>query len=185
MMPDPSGMSIESGRIYKKGREPKKKKDEQVDQSQKIFLTKPEQKLYQIIRSLNIPLRLFAQYQQHVAGNQNAFMLDFAFPDIMLNLEADGDFWHSDFDALERDKERDLKLASLGWRVVRIRESALNTNAQMVTQVVINNIKEAIAQRKAMMAKRASVEDESIAYEDGEDVKIAFQNLIYHNEDND
>ena len=55
----------------------------------------------------------------------------------------------------------------------------------MVTQVVINNIKEAIAQRKAMMAKRASVEDESIAYEDGEDVKIAFQNLIYHNEDND
>jgi very-short-patch-repair endonuclease len=112
-------------------------------------------------------------------------MLDFAFPDIMLNLEADGDFWHSDFDALERDKQRDLKLASLGWRVVRIRESALNTNAQMVTQVVINNIKEAIAQRKAMMAKSASVEDESISYEDGEDVKIACQNLIYHDEDND
>jgi very-short-patch-repair endonuclease len=184
MMPDSSGMSIDPGRVYKKGKEPKHKKQDQTDQSEKIFLTKPEQKLFQIIRSLNIPLRLFAQYQQHVPGNQNAYMLDFAFPDIMLNLEADGDFWHSDYDAVERDKQRDLKLASLGWRVVRIRESALNTNAQMVTQVIINNIKEAVAQRKAMMSKRASIEDESISYEDGEDVKIACQNLIYHNDDN-
>jgi very-short-patch-repair endonuclease len=173
-------------RVYKRGKEPKQKKvEEQAPESKQIFLTKPEQKLFSIIKSLNIPLRLFAQYEFQVPGEKNAYLLDFAFPDIMINFEADGDFWHSDVDAVERDKQRDMKLANMGWRVVRIKESALNTNVELVTQIIINNIKDTIAQRKALMAKKASVnDDESIYYEDGDELKITYQNLIYDNSDN-
>lgn len=179
---DPSLGLFDPQKVYKKGKQPKKKKEDlPVDQTQKIFLTKPEQKLFQIIRSLNVPLRLFAQYEQKVPGSQNAYLLDFAFPDIMLNLEADGDFWHTDLESVERDKQRDMKLASIGWRVVRIRESALNTNANLVTQIVINNIRDSIKERKAILSKQASFDDDdNMIYEDGDDVKIAKQNILYY-----
>jgi very-short-patch-repair endonuclease len=184
---DPAQQSADpSMRVYKRGKEPKQKKtDTPTAENKQIFLTKPEQKLLSIIKSLNAPLRLFAQYEFKVPGEQNAYLLDFAFPDIMLNFEADGDFWHSDISAVERDKQRDMKLAGMGWRVVRIKESALNTNVELVTQIVVNNIKDTIAQRKALMAKRASVNlEDSIYYEDGDELKVAYQNLIYDNSDN-
>jgi very-short-patch-repair endonuclease len=187
LMNDPSQQSVDpSMRVYKRGKQPKQKKsDEPTVENKQIFLTKPEQKLFSIVKSLNVPLRLFAQYEFKVPGEQNAYLLDFAFPDIMLNFEADGDFWHSDASAVERDKQRDMKLASMGWRVVRIKESALNTNVELVTQIIVNNIKDTIAQRKALMAKRASVNaEDSIYYEDGDELKISYQNLIYDNSDN-
>lgn len=187
LMNDPSQQSVDpSMRVYKRGKQPKQKKsDEPTVENKQIFLTKPEQKLFSIVKSLNVPLRLFAQYEFKVPGEQNAYLLDFAFPDIMLNFEADGDFWHSDVSAVEKDKQRDMKLASMGWRVVRIKESALNTNVELVTQIIVNNIKDTIAQRKALMAKRASVNaEDSIYYEDGDELKISYQNLIYDNSDN-
>ena len=143
-------------KVYKKGKEPKSKDKGMAPQTKQIFLTKPEQKLYKIIQSLNLPLRLFAQYEQRVPGVQNAYLLDFAFPEIMLDLEADGDFWHSDADSLAKDKERDMKLASMGWTVVRLRESALNTQADVVMEIIKNNIREAIARRKSMTKKASS-----------------------------
>ena len=181
MYPEQQATQPQVERVYKKGKEPKKKDTVVPEAStEKIFLTKPEQKLYSIIQSINVPFRLFAQYEQHVAGVQNAYLLDFAFPDIMLNLEADGDFWHSDYEAVERDKVRDMKLASIGWRVVRIKESALNNNADMATQIILTNIKEAISQRKALMSKKAMITEEeyAVSYEDGDEVKISHQNFV-------
>ena len=181
MYPEQQATQPQVERVYKKGKEPKKKDTVVPEAStEKIFLTKPEQKLYSIIQSINVPFRLFAQYEQHVAGVQNAYLLDFAFPDIMLNLEADGDFWHSDYEAVERDKVRDMKLASIGWRVVRIKESALNNNADMATQIILTNIKEAISQRKALMSKKAMITEEeyTVSYEDGDEVKISHQNFV-------
>lgn len=153
-------------KVYKKGKEPKSKGVQ--TQTKQIFLTRPEQKLYKIIQSLNLPLRLFAQYEQRVPGVQNAYLLDFAFPEIMLDLEADGDFWHSDAESLTKDKERDMKLASIGWTVIRLRESALNTQADVVTEIIKNNIREAIARRKAM-TKKASSDEEGYKIEEYED----------------
>ncbi len=156
-------------KVYKKGKEPKKKDDTGDVQTKQIFLTKPEQKLYKIIQNLNLPLRLFAQYEQKVPGVQNAYLLDFALPEILLDLEADGDFWHSDAESVQRDKERDMKLASLGWTIVRLRESALNSQADSVTEIIKNSIREAIARRKAMMTKKANSQEDTYEIEEIED----------------
>lgn len=157
-MTDPSGLASIPDRVYKKGKEPKEK--EQSVQTKNIYLTKPEQKLFNIIKSLNLPLRLFAQFEQKVPGAQNAYLLDFAFPEILLDLEADGDFWHSDAESIQKDKERDLKLASMGWTIVRIRESALNNQADSVMEIIKNNIREAVQRRRVMMQKTASNNNE-------------------------
>ena len=169
-----SNEDTSGNRVFKRGKRPKGPEVSNKLVKKDIFLTKPEQKLYSIIKSLNFPFRLFAQYEQKIHGSHNAYMLDFAFPDIMVNFEADGEFWHSDTDAVEKDKQRDIKLASIGWRVVRIKESALNTKAESVTEIIINNVKEAILQRQAM-SKNASITDNAeVYYEDAEDYTISY-----------
>jgi very-short-patch-repair endonuclease len=156
-------------KVYKKGKEPKGKDEDAKVENKQIFLTKPEQKLYKIIQGLNLPLRLFAQYEQSVPGVQNAYLLDFAFPEILLDLEADGDFWHSDPESLQKDKERDLKLASLGWTVVRLRESALNSQVDSVTEIIKNSIREAVEKKRSMMMKKASYMSDYYEVEEIED----------------
>ena len=169
-----SNEDTSGNRVFKRGKRPKGPEVSNKLVKKDIFLTKPEQKLYSIIKSLNFPFRLFAQYEQKIHGSHNAYMLDFAFQDIMVNFEADGEFWHSDTDAVEKDKQRDIKLASIGWRVVRIKESALNTKAESVTEIIINNVKEAILQRQAM-SKNASITDNAeVYYEDAEDYTISY-----------
>ena len=46
--------------------------------------------------------------------------LDFAWPDQLVDLEVDHPFWHAGADASHRDKTRDRKLGTMGWRTVRI-----------------------------------------------------------------
>lgn len=168
-MSAPSGAASIPDKVYKKGKEPKKKEDDTPVENKQIFLTKPEQKLYKIIQGLNLPLRLFAQYEQQVPGVQNAYLLDFAFPEILLDLEADGDFWHSDPESLQKDKERDLKLASLGWTIVRLRESALNSQVDSVTEIIKNSIREAVEKKRSMMMKKASYMSDQYDVEEIED----------------
>ena len=46
--------------------------------------------------------------------------IDVALPELMLAFEADGYEFHSPRQAFERDRERDARLAALGWAVVRL-----------------------------------------------------------------
>ena len=133
-------------KVYKRGKQPKVKDDQKGTQEKltPVYLTKPEQKLYNIITRLGLPYRVYAQYKQQVPGQQNPYLLDFAIPELGLDLEADGDFWHSDPESIQRDKERDYRLASMGWRIIRLREDALNNKADVVETIIRNNIQEII-----------------------------------------
>ena len=126
---------------------PKNKNQEGKQKVTPIFLTKPEQKLYNIIINLQLPYRIIAQYKQPIPGQNNPYLLDFAIPDLGLNLEADGDFWHSDPESIQRDKQRDYRLASMGWRIIRLREDALNNKADVVETIIKNNIQEIINEK--------------------------------------
>jgi very-short-patch-repair endonuclease len=55
--------------------------------------------------------------QEHPLGK---FYLDFFLPELNVDLEADGDFWHRDKD---RDSRRDQKVAEHGIRTVRVKAS--------------------------------------------------------------
>jgi len=54
------------------------------------------------------------------------YYLDIAVPELKLDFEYDGFYWHSFPDAIERDKKRDEYLKSLGWKVFRYSFNARN-----------------------------------------------------------
>lgn len=163
-IPPPEGGALQSSagvmpdKIYKKGKAPKaeKKEEHKPEQPKQIYLTKPEQKLYSILSRLRVPYRLFAQFKQATPYSSSPYLLDFAYPEIGVDLEADGDFWHSDPESIDRDKNRDANLATMGWRVVRIKESALNGAVDEVEKIISANIREA-ALEKRQLSKKASV----------------------------
>ena len=69
-------------------------------------------------------------------GGQVVARADFAWPDVMLMLECDGQRWHDPDDARARDRRRDNEAARLGWRVVRITwDDVLNRPASVVALV--------------------------------------------------
>ena len=51
------------------------------------------------------------------------YQLDFAFPNLKLDLEIDGDQHHLDKRVVESDKRRNLYLEELGWTVIRVKWS--------------------------------------------------------------
>jgi hypothetical protein len=82
--------------------------------------------------------------------------MDFAYPAIGIDLESDGTIWHSDEESKQRDAERDKKLASLGWRVIRFTEDAINQHIDKVAQIIMENIKEATAEKMSAQKKKGS-----------------------------
>ena len=138
-------------KVYKKGKAPKKEmsaEEQMMYQPQTLQLTKPEAKTYRILNDINPPHQLFAQFKVQVPGEQQAFALDFAYPEIGLNIEADGEKWHTSVEDKQSDNQRDVKLANMGWTVVRISESALNESADEVKRLLFDSIKEAAALRR-------------------------------------
>ncbi|MFN8463986.1 MAG: UvrD-helicase domain-containing protein [Caldilineaceae bacterium] len=60
------------------------------------------------------------------------YRADFAFPERMLAVEADGRAWHD----AERDRRRDQRLSECGWRVVRFTGSRITREADACAQEV-------------------------------------------------
>ena len=54
------------------------------------------------------------------------YILDFAFVDIRLDVEADGEYWHSGERMAEHDQRRDQYLHECGWLTLRLTESEIN-----------------------------------------------------------
>lgn len=134
-------------RVFKKGKKPKQ---EEVKFAPPKFakLTRIEKKLFGAIEDLQLPYRVFGQYEKQVQGQRQPYLMDFAIPDLAINIEADGPFH-----VPEKDMERDKKLAAYGWRVIRFNEDAINEKIGTVKQVIYQNIKEA-AQEKMEFYQR-------------------------------
>jgi very-short-patch-repair endonuclease len=148
-------------KVYKKGKGPKSSKQEDVPPPTPtvIKLTKLEQKIWRILQSMRVPYKLYGQFKQQVPGEQQPFVMDFAMPEIGVDIEADGAIWHEQEGRKEKDAERDRKLAAYGWRVLRFNEDAINSQMDEVQKVIAQNIKEAAEERFSKRKKAFSSED--------------------------
>jgi very-short-patch-repair endonuclease len=74
--------------------------------------TSIERKLYEILNELEIPHE--AQYQI------GKYVVDALIPNINLIIEADGEYWHSKPEQIEKDKIRDKWLTEKGYQIIRL-----------------------------------------------------------------
>lgn len=72
-------------------------------------------------------------YQYRVGS----YVVDFYLPHRNMFLEADGAYWHGLPKAAARDKIRDARLRALGYKVVRLTETAIKTNARAAVAEVL------------------------------------------------
>ena len=110
--------------------------------SQPIQLfTSWEQKLYNLLLGQNIPLAIYAQYQ---AGPNQKYQLDAAMPEIKLGVEADSKKFHANPEDIERDRRRDMELATQGWTILRFTEEEIEHKGHECVNVVFDAIKKLI-----------------------------------------
>ena len=128
---------------------------------QMIKLTKLEQQMYKALQDLNIPYPLFGQFSVNVPGEQRPFVLDFAYPQVGVGVETDGDIWHQREDLAQRDAQRDQKLANIGWRILRFKQDAVESHIDAVQDVIKTNIIEA---HKDLHKKKAEGGEEMMKY---------------------
>jgi very-short-patch-repair endonuclease len=60
--------------------------------------------------------------------------IDAAYPEFRLAIELDSYAWHMDRGAFERDRDRDIQLASLGWTVLRLTWAMLRYEPERVIE---------------------------------------------------
>jgi G:T-mismatch repair DNA endonuclease (very short patch repair protein) len=77
----------------------------------KKFNTKPELKMKELLDALGV-----AYVAQKII---HGFIVDFFLPSKNLIVEVDGEYWHGYPNGLEKDRVRDEKLVTLGYKVVR------------------------------------------------------------------
>ncbi len=95
--------------------------------------TSLEKKLYQIVMQIGAPLAFYAQYE---AGPGKEYILDGAFPQIKLAVEADGEIWHNNPQKIESDRQRDISIAKQGWTVLRFTDKEITKQPQDVAMVI-------------------------------------------------
>jgi len=158
----PGGAPMAAGnappqRITKRGKAGPKEEEVEPVVSKQVQLTRPEAKTLRILNEIDTPYSPYIQYKVQVPGGQQPYSLDFAFPQIGLNVEADGEKWHTSPEDVRSDKERDTKLAQQGWTVIRISETSLNENADGVKDLLGSAIVEA-AELRRKMDKKSSID---------------------------
>ena len=67
--------------------------------------------------------------------------IDFAFPDQKLAVEADGVYWHSLKNVIEKDKRKDKDLKRRGWTILHFREDEIKKNVGRCVDVIEKHLK--------------------------------------------
>jgi very-short-patch-repair endonuclease len=78
--------------------------------------------------------------QFRVSSGDSEYAMDFAFPQLKIGVEADGEIFHSAPKQVAHDKERDMKLAQQGWTVLRFTDTEIEKRSQQVIQQVIKTV---------------------------------------------
>ena len=95
--------------------------------------TKLEYQLHQAIIKSGVPSSYFMQY---AINGDRRFVVDGAFPDLKIAVEADGKTWHIDQEKIQKDQYRDTQLASQGWMVLRFTEDEVEEQIQDVIALI-------------------------------------------------
>lgn len=94
--------------------------------------------------------KIMAERQYWVGTGEKFFYLDFALfcKDRNIDVECDGDAFHSKPEDVKRDKKRNNLLESLGWAVLRF-----------TTDDIYNNLKQAVSQMKKTINRCGGLQD--------------------------
>jgi very-short-patch-repair endonuclease len=98
-----------------------------------------ETRVFQLFRRAHLPAPI-AQYQIKDRGRLIA-IVDFAYPDARLAIEADGREWHEPHVRFQRDRSRGNRLTLLGWRVIHITWEDLTRRPDSVVETVKKALK--------------------------------------------
>ena len=106
-----------------------------IHEAQNFIRSKPELLFEKLINEKGyFPI---AQYSKDLAG----FILDFAFPDIKLAIEIDGEYWHNLENTKKKDRRRNYYLeVKKGWEVIHITSNAFMRNPEHYMWEVIQTI---------------------------------------------
>lgn len=66
------------------------------------------------------------------------YKFDFAFPEIKLAIEADGIFWHTKPEIVERDRCRNKICQDEGWTVLRFTDKQLNRDMDTCMSIIVS-----------------------------------------------
>jgi len=77
-----------------------------------------------------------AFYAQYEAGPGKEYILDGAFPQIKLAIEADGEIWHNNENKIKSDQHRDTNLSRQGWTVLRFTDKEIERQPKDVAMVI-------------------------------------------------
>ena len=87
---------------------------------------------------------LFGQYQLttqfRVSNGEREYAIDFAFPQLKIGIEADGEIFHSAPKQIQHDKERDMNLAQQGWTILRFNDTEIEKRPQQIVQQIIKSL---------------------------------------------
>jgi very-short-patch-repair endonuclease len=148
-----------TGKITKKGKG-NKEQEEEVIPMMPIKLTKIEQKMASMLESVanNMGFNSSEVRMQFPVENPHggkAFTMDFAIPTLKMDIEADGEVWHSSNEQQGDDQERDYLLAQRGWTILRFDDKSIEESTQQVEATINSYIQKAIQARQG--GKQASV----------------------------
>lgn len=73
------------------------------------------------------------------------WFVDFAIPDRKLVIECDGAYWHNLPKQVINDKRKDVWLANHGWRIIRLGEHEIKTDAAGCALQVIEHLNQQAA----------------------------------------
>ena len=132
------------------------------DMKGRIVFTAPERELMTHLaqyRQQNlISYPIVPQYEVPYGGT--TYLLDFAVPHLKIAIEADGEEFHSSPDKIEHDKGRDMKLAQIGWTVLRFSDSEIEDQIERVLSTIVKTIMEKELVVKNQMGKDKSFHQE-------------------------
>jgi intein/homing endonuclease len=112
------------------------------DAKGRIIFTKPERELMAglVEYSQNGLIKYPVTPQFEVKYGNMPYPLDFAIPHLKIGLEADGETFHSSPDQITKDKERDQKLAQMGWTILRFTEGEISDTLPKVLGSIVKTI---------------------------------------------
>ena len=83
------------------------------------YISKQQMRLFQVVKK--VYPEAMAEYPVPYGGRGRTKFLDVAIPNLKLDFEYDGLYWHNQ----DSDNERDAILIELGWKIIRIDKEAL------------------------------------------------------------
>ena len=95
-------------------------------------------RLQECQRSGLIRYNIIPQFRIQYASKE--YPVDFAIPDLKIAIEADGEVFHSSPKQVTSDRERDTKLAQIGWTTLRFQDDEIENKMEQVMQTVVKTI---------------------------------------------